>query len=313
MRVLVYGMGNQGSLLAHTLVTGNNDVTVLARGERAKQFREKGIVIRHFIQRKTTIDQVKVITELEPHDVYDVIFVVMKYTDFKSVLPVLAINETKNILLVGNNFNPAEMEEYIKSNSTNEKNIAFGFQMSGGKKSKEQITVLRTNAGEMVLGSLGEKIQFQTMLEDIFAKTKYKLSFQEDIDAWFKNHIIYVLPLNLAHFIKDYDYKSAGKDSALLKEVVKAMHEGFDLLVDLGYKNIPKGQADFVTKHEYLNFLFYKLYHHTPMVKQSESSFIEIKAFYDELYKLKATSSFKTPNLDKLVKKAEEKYLLNDD
>ncbi|MDO3411518.1 2-dehydropantoate 2-reductase N-terminal domain-containing protein [Saccharibacillus sp. CPCC 101409] len=311
MRVLVYGMGNQGSLLAHTLVNGGNDVTVLARGERAEQFKEKGIVIRHFIQRKTTIDKVKVITELEARDRYDVIFVVMKYSDFKSVLPVLAVNETQNILLVGNNFNPAEMKAYMKSNSINEKNMAFGFQMSGGKKDKDRITVLRTNAGEMVLGALGEKIEFQSMLEAIFAKTKYKLSFQDDIDAWFKNHIIYVLPLNLAHFIKDYDYRSVGKDNALLKEVVKAMHEGFDLLVDLGYHNIPKGQANFATKHEYLNFLFYKLYHFTPMVKQSESSFIEIKAFYDELYKLKAASGFKTPSLDKLVKQAEKKYLLN--
>ncbi|MFT4142809.1 MAG: 2-dehydropantoate 2-reductase N-terminal domain-containing protein [Mobilitalea sp.] len=311
MRVLVYGMGNQGSLLAHTLVNGENDVTILARGERAKKFKEEGIVIRHFIQRKTTIDKVKVITELEPHDVYDVIFVVMKYTDFKSVLPVLAKNETKNILLIGNNFNPAEMKEYLKSSSINEKNIAFGFQMSGGRKYNDHITVLRTNAGEMVLGALGERINFQTMLEDIFAKTKYKLTFQDDIDAWFKNHIIYVLPLNLAHFIKDYDYKSAGKDNTLLKEVVQAMHEGFDLLTSLGYKNIPKGQADFARKHEFINFLFYKLFHLTPMVKQSESSFIEIKAFYDELYKLKVTSNIKTPNLDKLVRQAEEKYLLN--
>lgn len=126
MRVLVYGAGIQGSLLAHVLATGGNDVTVLARGKRAEELRSNGIVIRHYIQRKTTVDKIKIIHELKKDDVYDVIFVTMKYTDFPHVLPTLAQNSSENIILVGNNATAAQMETYIEANSEKAKNIAFG-------------------------------------------------------------------------------------------------------------------------------------------------------------------------------------------
>jgi 2-dehydropantoate 2-reductase len=75
MRVLVYGVGNQGSLLAHALIEAGNDVTLLARGKRAGQLQKDGVVIRHALQFKTTRDSAPVITELKVDDVYDVIFV----------------------------------------------------------------------------------------------------------------------------------------------------------------------------------------------------------------------------------------------
>lgn len=40
----------------------------------------------------------------------DLIFVVMKYTDFPAILPILAKNRSRNILLVGNNTDADQME-----------------------------------------------------------------------------------------------------------------------------------------------------------------------------------------------------------
>lgn len=48
MRILVYGAGVLGSYLAHVLVRGGNEVTVLARGKRAEQLNNDGLVIHHF-------------------------------------------------------------------------------------------------------------------------------------------------------------------------------------------------------------------------------------------------------------------------
>ncbi len=61
MRVLVYGSGVIGSYLVHVLVRGGNDVTVLARGKRAEELEKEGLFIRHYFQRKTTVDPVSVI------------------------------------------------------------------------------------------------------------------------------------------------------------------------------------------------------------------------------------------------------------
>ncbi|WP_342774735.1 ketopantoate reductase family protein [Paenibacillus dokdonensis] len=103
MRILVYGAGVLGSYLAHVLVRGGNEVTVLARGKRAVQLKTNGLVIRHYFQRRNTVDEVNVIQELTTDDLYDLIFVVMKYNDFPSVLSILAENQSSNIVLVGNN------------------------------------------------------------------------------------------------------------------------------------------------------------------------------------------------------------------
>lgn len=132
MRILVFGAGVLGSYLAHVLVRGGNDVTVLARGKRAEQLKKDGLVLRHYFQCKNTMDSVKVISELQPDDHYDLIFVVMKYNDFPAVLPILAKNQSQNIIFVGNNGDAHEMQKDLQEMSDVRKNILFGFQLSAG-------------------------------------------------------------------------------------------------------------------------------------------------------------------------------------
>ena len=46
---------------------------MLARGRRAEELEKNGNVIRHYFQFQTTVNQVRVIRELQPDDVYDLI------------------------------------------------------------------------------------------------------------------------------------------------------------------------------------------------------------------------------------------------
>ena len=56
MRILVYGAGVLGCELAHVLLQNKkNDVTLLARGEWKERIDQKGLVIRQWAQRKTTV------------------------------------------------------------------------------------------------------------------------------------------------------------------------------------------------------------------------------------------------------------------
>ncbi|MDE6846430.1 MAG: NAD-binding protein [Lachnospiraceae bacterium] len=54
MKILVYGAGVIGCELAHVLKKSGNDVTLLARGEWKETLKKRGLVIRHYLQRKTT-------------------------------------------------------------------------------------------------------------------------------------------------------------------------------------------------------------------------------------------------------------------
>ena len=50
-KVLVFGAGVIGAYLAHVLVKAGNDVTILAREERAKSLDRNGLVIYHHLHR----------------------------------------------------------------------------------------------------------------------------------------------------------------------------------------------------------------------------------------------------------------------
>jgi 2-dehydropantoate 2-reductase len=90
LKILVYGAGVLGSYLTHALAKSTNEISVLARDKRYTQLKEDGVVIRHHFQRKTTVDQVRIVEQLPADEYYDLIFVVMKYHQFPSVLPILA-------------------------------------------------------------------------------------------------------------------------------------------------------------------------------------------------------------------------------
>ena len=67
MRILVYGAGVQGCELAHRLLQNKkNVVTMLARGEWKERLDQRGLVIRHWAQCRTTVDRVATIDTLAP-------------------------------------------------------------------------------------------------------------------------------------------------------------------------------------------------------------------------------------------------------
>ena len=94
MRILVYGAGVLGCELAHVLMQNKkNVVTLLARGEWKEMIDQKGLVIRHWVQRKTTTERIKTVDTLAPDDYYDLVFVVVQAGQLPDVLPVLKANK----------------------------------------------------------------------------------------------------------------------------------------------------------------------------------------------------------------------------
>ncbi|MPQ27432.1 ketopantoate reductase family protein [Bacillus paralicheniformis] len=301
MKILVYGAGVLGSYLAHVLVRGGHDVTVLARGNRANELERNGVVIRHYFQLKTTVDPVRVIRTLEADESYDLIFVVMKYTDFKPVLPVLAANRSRCIVLVGNNADAYGMLDELQEMSLTEKQIAFGFQLSGGTRANGRVICIR-GGGQMVLGGLDGPIPFQPLLEKAFAKVKYKLVFHEDIDAWLKSHIVPILALNAYLFTKDGRMKKTAGDKKRLKQIIAAIDEGFSVLESMDYTITPASQATFVRKHKLMAYIAIKIYDMLPFSKLVDGSFGEMAALYDTFSQLKRKANIPTYHWDDLEK-----------
>ena len=115
MRILVYGAGVLGCELTHVLLQNKkNVVTLLARGEWKEMIDQKGLVIRHWAQRRTTTERVKTIDVLAPDDFYDLVFVVVQAGQLPDVLPVLKANRSQYFVFVGNDPHAKQVLEYMQ-------------------------------------------------------------------------------------------------------------------------------------------------------------------------------------------------------
>ncbi|MGO4346458.1 ketopantoate reductase family protein [Paenibacillus sp. MCAF9] len=296
-----------GHYLAHVLARGGNEVTVLARGKRYEELTKDGIVIRHYFQRKTTVDKVRVIHHLSSEELYDLIFVVMKYNDFPLVLPILAQNQSSHIVLVGNNADAHEMQNDLQKNSAVKKNIAFGFQLSGGRREVDRMICIR-GGGHMVLGSLEGELSFKPLLEKAFEKVKYKLDYQEDMDAWLKSHIVPILAMNAISITSDNQFKKMAKNKKLLMQMITAIDEGFKVLESLGYTIIPANQVKFIRNYRGMVYSFLKIYHMSPITKLIDGSPYEIAALMNKFTILKQKSNVMTPHLDEIAQQFNTKF-----
>jgi 2-dehydropantoate 2-reductase len=307
MKILVYGAGIQGSYLAHVLVRGGNDVTMLARGKRFEELKSDGIIIQHYLQNKTTVDRVNVINTLMPEDVYDIIFVMMQYQQFQSVLPILAENQSSHIVLVGNNADPHTMQNYLESNSAIEKQVAFGFQSSGGWRENNRIVSFHVGGGSMDLGGLDGGLSWRPFIENAFKNTRYKLVFYDNIDPYLKTHIAQIMAILYATHACGGDISKVTGDKTLRNQMILAMDEGFTVLETLGYTITPPTLSNLIRKRRPLVSLLLRFGSKIfllmpslnkmvdPMEKPDES--IALSNAFDDL---KQRANIPTPNLDAL-------------
>ena len=241
MRILVYGAGVLGCHLAHALLSGGNDVTLLARGEWKNTINRDGLIIRHWAQLKTTADYIKTIDRLDAEDVFDIIFVVMQYTQVPSVLPDLAANKSGVVVFVGNNMNAIETESALAGGHPKKK--VFGFQSTAGRRESGRVVCIRLG-GRMTLGSLDADTSAYPLIEKAFRNCSYKLIFSDNMDAWLKCHVAFVVPISFVVYACGGNLKKA--DRALLNRAIDASSEAYAALEALNIPILPEGSEEFV-------------------------------------------------------------------
>ena len=242
--VLVFGAGVIGAYLAHVLIRGGNNVTVLAREERAESLNKNGLVIYHHLQRKTTKDAVEAVTDTEGRQ-FDVTFVVMPYHKLKDALAQIYELNTKLLVLVGNDLSPAEIQEKIKRNAPDIKKVMFGFQVSGGKKERDRYICERFGGSFMDIGQLhgGTSDKLRKWIGKMFAGTKYKLNWQDDMESYLICHPAAILPIGYLAYICGGDLRKS--TSAQRKMMFGASHEAYECLKKKGITVYPVGDDKF--------------------------------------------------------------------
>ena len=196
MDILVYGAGVIGCELAHMLYRGGGRVTLLARGSWRDTISRDGLVIRHYAQLRTTVDLPALVDRLEAEQVYDLVFVVMQAGQLPAVLPEVAANRSRFVVLVGNNPAVEQSLRLASEGSPVEKEIAFGFQATGGRREDGRVVSIHAGVGMTVGGPDGPlSEEFRRRLLQAFSGTGCRLTWEDRMDAWLKCHLALILPV----------------------------------------------------------------------------------------------------------------------
>ena len=302
MRLLIIGAGVLGSNLAHSIKKGNY-ITILARNKTYENLKNNGLIIKHKLGRKT-IDHFKVINKLEENDIYDVIFIVSRFSSLDSITPIIESNKSKNIVFLGNNMNA---EKYM---NLKDKNVLFAFFMAAGKKYDGYIDSICLNKIE--IGRTDGKDISNEFIKSIFKDTKIKLIIDNKMNDYLKTHACAVLPLVFASYKVNGNLKLLKNDKKYSLKIMDAIIEGYDVLKKLGYEILPKGEYEncvnkkkmcaFIYRFMFSNFIGKMCISDHAMSAKDEFILLE-----NEFEKLKKKAKIETKVYDEL-----KMTLLND-
>ena len=241
MRFLVFGAGVLGCNLTRNLFRAGKDVTLLARGQWAESIRKDGLRIKDKLSPRMSVSRVPVVSELKPEDRYDVIFVVMRYTQLGSILDALRVNQTRNIFFVGNNVRSAALAASLP-----EKNVLFAFASSAGH--RERGYVASVDLKKITIGQLSGATSNEKLIGQIFDGTKYKVTYEPNMGDYLLCHAAFVLPAAFACYKTDGDLKRLKGNAAYLSRLIDANIEGYRVIRNAGHEILPKADSDFEGK-----------------------------------------------------------------
>ena len=288
MKILVYGAGVLGCNLARNLFRAGKNVTLLARGKWAEEIEKNGLRIKDKFSLCTSVSSIPVVTELTPDAQYDVIFVVLRYTQLDSVLDTLRANRTKNIVFVGNNVQTRALAAELP-----DKNVLFAFALSAGHRENDRVVSI--DLKKITIGQLAGAASNKQLIEQIFSGTKYRVVYEPNMEDYLLCHAAFVMPAAFACYKTDGDLKKLKRDAAYLERLIDANIEGYRAIQNAGHAILPKADADFESeKYRKTCLRFFKLMCATSLGKLCASDHAmnaidemsalnrDIKGFFDE-------------------------------
>ena len=238
MKILIFGAGVLGCNLAANLHRAGKDVTLLARGDWAEEIRKNGLRIRNPFSPRASVSRIPVVTALAPDDVYDVIFVVVRYTQLASAIDALRGNRSSNIVFVGNNVRTAETAALLPG-----KNVLFAFATSAGH--RESGRVVSIDLKKITIGQLHGAPSNERLIGQIFGGTKYRVVYETNMGDYLLCHAAFVLPAAFACYKTDGNLKKLKGNTAYLRRMLDANIEGYRAIRNAGHAILPKDDADF--------------------------------------------------------------------
>jgi 2-dehydropantoate 2-reductase len=308
MKILVYGAGPLGSLLAAQLHEAGHTVSLLARGQRLIDLRGHGIILVDTQTDQESVARPQIVDHLDPQDAYDLVLVIMRKNRALEILPVLAANQhTPDILFLMNNAaGPGELV-----NALGAKRVLMGFpQAAGYRRGYAVYYLIGAKPGHKAMIPIGEvdgliTVRLKEVGNTLASMKDFGAELRADMDAWLKTHVALLMP-SLAPAMR-----AAGRDNIRMAHTrdaivlaIRAIREGYRVLRALGYTIVPQSARRFERIPEPILVWGFKTRIVDPRFKLSmmhgEAAQDEIKHLADEFNALKRQTSISTPAMDRL-------------
>ena len=238
MKILVYGAGVLGCNLARNLFRAGKDAALLARGRWAEELKKNGLRIKDKFSPRMSVSRIPVVTELKAEDAYDVIFVVLRYTQLEPIMETLRASRAKNLVFVGNDVRASAIAASLP-----EKNVMFAFASSAGHRECDYVASI--DLKKITIGQIAGAPSNERLIQTIFDGTKYKVAYEPNMGDYLLCHAAFVLPVAFACYKTDGDLKKLKGDTAYLNRMIDANIEGYRALRNAGHEILPKEDGEF--------------------------------------------------------------------
>jgi len=238
MKILVYGAGVLGCNLARNLFRAGKDAALLARGRWAEELKKNGLRIKDKFSPRMSVSRIPVVTELKAEDAYDVIFVVLRYTQLEPIMETLRASRAKNLVFVGNDVRASAIAASLP-----EKKVMFAFASSAGHRERDYVASI--DLKKITIGQIAGAPSNERLIQTIFDGTKYKVAYEPNMGDYLLCHAAFVLPVAFACYKTDGDLKKLKGDTAYLNRMIDANIEGYRALRNAGHEILPKEDGEF--------------------------------------------------------------------
>ena len=223
-KILIYGTGVIGSIYAVKLSNAGYDVSVYARGSRLQSLKTKGLL---YIEKSTVLKaSVKVLDKVNPTDIFDYVFVPVKYEQIEAALNELATNASQNIVTMVNNPKGYFAWEAIVGKGK----LIPAFAGAGGKIEDDILyyaftpSIIQSTTFGEIDGTITDRLR---VLAEMFKTCKIPYSISKNMDAWQKSHIALVVPLANAIYFDGGDAYSTAKNKEAIRMMSATLRTNF--------------------------------------------------------------------------------------
>jgi 2-dehydropantoate 2-reductase len=231
MDILVYGAGVVGSVYAARLKAAGQNVSLLARGQRAVALRTHGIQLEDASTGRRTTTRVSVVEQLAPTDSYDIVLVTVRLDQLHSVLPILAANRQIPTLLFLLN-NPAGMRQFEQLDA---QRVVPGFPAVGGVREGDVVRYMAPRLVPTMLGEVDGRVTPRLrQLAAIFKQAGFTVNLHPDMQTWLKTHAIMDMGIIIVAVMMSGGSAQLARSRRNVVMLVQAMREGLLALRALG-------------------------------------------------------------------------------